>query len=213
MQQLFRRVTVVVFTGVLLTSISVSQAEKTFSHGLFAELLRKYVNDGMVDYKGFKDEEQQLDRYLELLNKANPEALSRDERFAFYMNAYNAYTIKLILINYPVKSIKNTGSLLKSPWKISFVKIGGKTLTLDDVEHNILRPTFQDARVHFAINCAAKDCPPLYPETFEGDIVDEQLEKNTRAFLNNREKTIWMGRFCMSLDCSNGLAVISMTIL
>ncbi|MCK7483684.1 MAG: DUF547 domain-containing protein, partial [Candidatus Moduliflexus flocculans] len=87
----------------------------------------------------------------------------REEQFAFYINAYNAWTIKLILTGYPgVKSIKDLGSLLQSPWKKEFVRIHGKTLSLDDIEHSILRPRFKDPRVHFAIVCASKGCPPLH---------------------------------------------------
>lgn len=180
--------TIAIIVGLTIASASLSRAEDVIDHSQFSELLQKYVKDGQVNYKEMKAEEQKLDRYLELLNSTNPDNLARDEQFAFYMNAYNAYTIKLILENYPVKSIKDAGSLLKSPWKIDFVKINGQTMTLDAVEHDILRPRFKDARVHFAINCAAQDCPPLYPEAFEGEKVDEQLERNARAFLNNPEK-------------------------
>ncbi|MCP4402063.1 MAG: DUF547 domain-containing protein [bacterium] len=180
--------TVALIVGLTIVSVSLSRAEDVVDHSLFSELLQNYVKDGLVNYKEMKNEEQKLDRYLDLLNNTNPDKLGRDEQFAFFMNAYNAYTIKLILENYPVKSIKDTGSLLKSPWKINFAKIGGQTMTLDDVEHKILRPRFKDARVHFAINCAAQDCPPLYPDAFEGAKVDEQLERNARAFLNNPEK-------------------------
>lgn len=140
---------------------SSSWAETLVDNTRYAELLEKYVHDGVVNYRDLKTEELKLDQYLDLLNRTNPNELARDEQFAFYMNAYNAYTLKLIVEHYPVKSIKDIGGLFRSPWKIKFCKVGGETLTLDDIEHQILRPRFQDARVHFAINCAAKDCPPL----------------------------------------------------
>ena len=99
---------------------------------------------------------------------------------------YNAWTIKLILSGYPgVESIKDLGSFLKSPWKKKIVRIDGNVITLDDVEHNILRPRFKDPRIHFAVNCASKGCPPLIAEPFRGDILDQQLSAATRAFLNN----------------------------
>lgn len=182
---------VTVMVLVLLISFSAGSwaEEKTVDHRLYGELLQKYVKDGFVNYKGLKTEEPKLDQYLQLLDATNPDELGRNEQFALYANTYNAYTLKLILQHYPVESIKDTGSLLKSPWKIEFVKIGGETMTLDDVEHNILRPHFQDARVHFAINCAAKDCPLLMSKPYRGDSLDEQLEYNTRAFLNNPKKT------------------------
>ena len=176
-----------------LTPAALSWAAETVDHSLFDELLNAYIKDGRVDYEGLKQEESKLDQYLDLLNQTNPENLPQDEQFALYANAYNAYTIKLILENYPVKSIKDIGSLLKTPWKIKFVKLGGETYTLDNIEHDILRPQFQDPRVHFAVNCAAKDCPPLFPEAFRADILDEQLDHNTRMFLNNPEKTYLKG--------------------
>jgi hypothetical protein len=162
----------------------VARAE-VVDYGLYAELLRAHVRDGVVDYAGFKRDEARLDDFLERSGRVDPASLPRQDRFAYYINAYNAWTIKLILTGYPgVKSIKELGSLLQSPWKKPFVKIGGRTLTLDDIEHSILRPEFKDARVHFAINCASKGCPPLLTEPYRGAVLDEQLNRVTTAFLN-----------------------------
>ena len=165
---------------------SIASSGTTVDNGLYGELLKKYVRDGKVDYAGFKTEEAKLDRYLKILENVDPGILSRNEQFAFYINAYNAWTIKLILSGYPgVTSIKDLGSLLKSPWKKKIVRIDGKVITLDHVEHEILRPRYKDPRVHFAINCAAKSCPPLWPEPFNGNILDRQLDDSTRSFINN----------------------------
>ena len=153
---------------------------------VYAELLKKYVRDGKVDYAGFKAEEPKLDQYLKILENVDPEKLSPKEQFAFYANAYNAWTIKLILSGYPgVKSIKDLGTLLKSPWKKKIVRINGEVISLDYVEHEILRPRYKDPRVHFAINCAAKSCPPLRPEPYSGHILDRQLDDATRLFIND----------------------------
>ncbi len=161
-------------------------AEPVVDNSLYAELLKNYVRAGKVDYAGFKSEEANLDRYLKILENVDPEKLSRNEQFAFYANAYNAWTIKLILSGYPgVKSIKDLGNLLRSPWKKKIVRIAGEVITLDHVEHEILRPRFKDPRVHFAINCAAKSCPPLRPEPFSGAILDQQLDDSTRSFIND----------------------------
>ena len=152
---------------------------------LYAELLSKYVKNGIVNYQGFKNDEKNLDQYLNVLEKTDTKTLSRNEQFAFYVNAYNAWTIKLILSGYPgIKSIKDLGSLFKSPWKKKICRIDGKIITLDDIEHNILRPRFKDPRVHFAINCAAKSCPPVRSEPYRGDELDQQLDEMTRAFIN-----------------------------
>lgn len=155
-------------------------------HGIFAALLQKYVHDGRVDYQGFKNEEQNLDRYLRVLEETDTAKLSRNEGFAFYINAYNAWTIKLILSAYPgIKSIKELGSFLKSPWQKKICRVDGKILTLDEIEHNILRPTFKDPRIHFAVNCASKSCPPLISEPYRGSILESQLDQVTRAFIND----------------------------
>lgn len=157
-------------------------------HSLYAGLLKKYVNHGVVNYQGFNNEEPVLDQYLKVLQTVDSNMLSRHEQFAFYINAYNAWTIKLILSVYPgVKSIKELGSLFKSPWKKKICRIDGKIMTLDDIEHGILRPRFKDPRVHFAINCAAKSCPPLRSEPYQGNVLDQQLDEMTGAFVNDFE--------------------------
>ncbi len=161
-------------------------AAQGVDHSLYAGLLEKYVKDGVVNYQGFKNEESVLDKYLKILEEVDSKILSRNEQFAFYANAYNAWTIKLILSGYPgIKSIKDLGSLFKSPWKKKICRIDGKIITLDDIEHNILRPRFKDPRVHFAINCAAKSCPPVRSEPYRGGELDQQLDEMTRAFIND----------------------------
>lgn len=163
-------------------------------HSLYAELLKKYVKDGVVDYQGFKYEEATLDQYLRVLEQVDTKNLSRNEQFAFYVNAYNAWTIKLILSGYPsVKSIKDLGSFLKSPWKKKICRIDGDVITLDDIEHNILRPLFKDPRVHFGINCAAKSCPPLRPEPYRGNTLNQQLDEMAGAFINDPDRNYLEG--------------------
>jgi hypothetical protein len=153
---------------------------------LYARLLQRHVHDGVVDYRGLKKEEQTLDRYLKLLENTDSGALSRPEQFAFYINAYNAWTLKLILTGYPgVKSIKDLGSLFRSPWKKKLCRLDGRVMTLDDIEHGILRPRFADPRVHFAIVCASKSCPPLKAEPYRGRTLDAQLDAAARAFIND----------------------------
>ena len=121
-----------------------------------------------------------------MLEGTNIKGLSTKEQFAFYVNAYNAWTIKLVLSGYPgVKSIKDLGSLFKSPWKKEIVRINGDVLTLDNVEHGILRARFKDPRVHFAVNCASKGCPPLRSEPYQGSILDRQLDEMAGNFIND----------------------------
>ncbi len=155
-------------------------------HHLYAELLKEHVQDGFVDYQGFKNDEAKLDLYLKVLAAVDPKRLSYNEQFAFYINAYNAWTIKLILGAYPgVKSIKDLGSFFKSPWEKKIARLDGKVMSLDNIEHRILRPRFKDPRIHFAVNCASKSCPPLMGEPYRGDVLDQQLTKMTGAFIND----------------------------
>jgi len=159
------------------------------AQGIYADLLKNYVNNGWVDYKGLQSKEAALDQYLDHLAGVDASKLPRPDRFAFYINAYNAWTIKLILSGYPgIKSIKDLGNLYKSPWKKKFVRLGGTITTLDHIEHDILRPRFKDPRVHFAINCAALSCPPLLSEPYQGNRIDPQLDGVARAFINNPKR-------------------------
>ena len=168
--------------------VTTARSVQVVDSSIYAGLLGKYVKDGVVDYEGFKSEEVKLDQYLKVLEKTDTKTLSRNEQFAFYVNAYNAWTIKLILSGYPgIKSIKDLGSLFKSPWKKKICRIDGEIIALDDIEHNILRPRFKDPRVHFAINCAAKSCPPVRSEPYRGGDLDQQLDEMTRAFINDLE--------------------------
>ncbi|MGD2272181.1 MAG: DUF547 domain-containing protein [Desulfobacterales bacterium] len=164
-------------------------AAATVDNSIYAELLTKYVNNGQVDYEGFKREEQRLDQYLHVLKNVDPKQLSRNEQFAFYTNAYNAWTIKLILSKYPdIDSIRELGIFNTGPWKKNVVSLKGEKVSLDDIEHDILRPGFKDPRVHFAINCAAHSCPPLRSEPYYGARLDQQLDGATIAFINNPKR-------------------------
>lgn len=163
-------------------------------HSIYAELLSKFVTDGVVNYRGFKNAEQRLDDYLKVLEITETKSLSRHEQYAFYINAYNAWTIKLILSGYPgVQSIKDLGSIFKSPWKKKIARIDGSVIALDDIEHGIIIPRFRDPRVHFALNCASKGCPPLISEPYLGRMIDRQLDRSTRAFLNDPERNYLAG--------------------
>ena len=168
---------------------------------IFADLLGKYITDGGVNYKGLKSDEARLDQYLKVLENTDSRKLEQADLFAFYINAYNAWTIKLILSAYPeIESIKDLGTFLKTPWKKKICRLDGNVVSLDYVEHKILRPRFKDPRVHFAINCAAFSCPPLRFEPYQGNRLNEQLNHSTRMFINNpdnnyiREDTLYVSK-------------------
>ncbi|MBT9392627.1 DUF547 domain-containing protein [Hymenobacter sp. NST-14] len=157
-----------------------------FDHSAFDRLLKKYVNgQGRVNYPGFRSEEKTFNAYLAQLSRNPPAATApRAEQMAFWINAYNAYTIRLILDNYPLKSIKDIGE----PWKKEFFSIGGQKMSLDNIEHGILRKQFNDPRIHFALVCASISCPPLRPEAYSAARLSAQLDDQARAFLNNPGK-------------------------
>ncbi len=139
---------------------------------------------GGVNYNGFKSDKRKLDEYVLQLEKFPPQRnWSREKEMAYWINAYNAWTIKVILENYPVNSITDIDG--GKTWKVKRVKSGSNTYSLDEVENAILRPKFKDARIHFAVNCAAKSCPPLWNRAWTTDNLERQLEIQTKKFINN----------------------------
>lgn len=153
------------------------------SHAGWNTLLQKYVSaSGKVNYKGFKQSKVELEKYLKLLGDNPPTAdWSKNDRLAYWINAYNAFTIKLIVDNYPVKSIQDLGK----PWDKKFIVLGGKTYSLNDIEHEIIRKKFNEPRIHFAVNCASQSCPDLLNQAFTGATLNQQLDAITRKFINN----------------------------
>jgi hypothetical protein len=166
--------------------LSAGAAQGSVDHSIYGGLLKANVIAGRVDYGGFKRDETQLDAYLSLLAAVEPAALAEQEQMAFYINAYNAWTIKLILGAWPdLKSIKDLGGFFTSPWEKPLVILEQGVVTLDNLEHDILRPRFKDPRVHFAINCASISCPPLLNVPYTGSRLDRQLDRVTTNFIND----------------------------
>ena len=159
-------------------------------------MLRSHVRQGQVDYRGFKENRDLLKTYLELIsNNAPNESWSQDEKLAYWINAYNAFTIDLILENYPIKSIKDILKgpnipFIRSPWDLKFFRIGGKKMDLNDIEHSILRKEFNEPKVHFAIVCASKSCPKLRNEAYEPTRIESQLKEQAQDFINDPIKNI-----------------------
>ena len=154
-------------------------------HQVWDELLNKYVsNNGKVNYEGLKSETDKLNNYLMALSDNFIQSdWKRNEKMAFWINAYNAFTVKLILDNYPVKSITDLHG--GKPWDAKWIELGGKVYSLNQIENEILRPRFKDPRIHFAVNCAAKSCPPLLNKAWRPDTLESLFEKQTKKFINN----------------------------
>ncbi len=169
-------------------------ATDNIDNQIYASLLKKHVIDKRVNYDGFKKDEKLLDNYLSILSQTDVKSLSGNNLFAFYINVYNAFTIKLILTKYPgINSIKEIGNFFSNPWSKKFILLRGRTVSLDHIEHDILRPKFKDPRVHFAINCASKSCPPLLNEPYEGKTLETQLDDQTKKFINDKKNTFIKG--------------------
>ncbi|AOW17406.1 hypothetical protein LPB03_07995 [Polaribacter vadi] len=173
---------------VLIAIFTLSQGNAQTS--IYNDLLQKHVTkDGIVDYKSFKADKAKLDTYISYLEKTTPaSSWSENKQKAFWINAYNAYTIKLILENYPLKSIMDIKQDGKTAWKIPFAKVGGKTYTLDYIEHEILRKNLFDPRIHVGVNCASVSCPKLGNIAFTEENIDANLEKLMKTFINDSSR-------------------------
>ncbi|MEL6812012.1 MAG: DUF547 domain-containing protein [Bacteroidota bacterium] len=156
-------------------------------HSQWDQLLKKHVDqDGLVDYKGFKQDRESLNTYLQYLSSQEPsKAWSVQELLAYYINLYNAYTVDLILDNYPVKSIKD----INGPWTRGIVPIGKNNLSLGGIENGILRK-MEEPRIHFAINCASISCPNLLGEAYTAARINEQLDRAAQEFINGPKNEI-----------------------
>ena len=192
----------VIATTILLASVA---AHADFNHQSWDSLLNKHVtmtNGGkasVVNYAGMKADQSKLTSYLEATSKVSQSEFNRwskNEQLAFLINVYNAGTVDLVLTKYPnVKSIKNIGGLFGSPWKQEFVSLLGKTRSLDDIEHNLIRGSkrYNDPRIHFAVNCASIGCPALQDDAFTGKRLDRQLEQATSKFLADSSRNSLKG--------------------
>lgn len=171
---------------------------QNISHDLWDELLSRYVDDrGRVNYRGMKDERAKLNRYLNLLASNVPDnSWSRSAEMAYWINAYNAFTVDLILKNYPLKSIMDLDG--GKTWDIKRITLGGKSYSLNQIEHDILRPKFKDARIHFAVNCAAQSCPKLWNRAWTASNLDANLQRMTREFISSSHNDINAGRLRLS---------------
>jgi len=169
-----------------LTSSTANSVENV-DHSTWDALLKKHVDaNGMVDYKGFEKDRSKLNNYLEQLSSYEPsKEWSVQELLAYYINLYNAYTVDLILNNYPVESIKD----INGAWTKSIVPVGNKTLSLGGIENGVLRK-MNEPRIHFAINCASMSCPKLLDEAYTAGKINEQLDRATEEFVNSDKNEI-----------------------
>jgi uncharacterized membrane protein YdjX (TVP38/TMEM64 family) len=168
-------------------SSSLIAQQKSVNHAAFDQLLQAHVSNGIVDYDAFA-RAPGFASYLSMLGTVDPATLPRDERLAFWINAYNAFTIQLINSKRETQSIRNINKSLgllklKGPWSDPFIRINNKSLTLDNIEHDIVRKEFGEPRIHFALVCAAMGCPPLRSEAYVAARLNEQLQDQGVKFI------------------------------
>lgn len=184
----------VVLLTVMLILFMITNQLSAQEHQLFTDVLKKYAINGLVDYKNLLNDDK-LDEYLNQLSNTDPDKLNRNQKLAFWINAYNAYTLQIIRDNYPIKSINelHTGGKIiahiigKTVWDKEFITINNKKYSLNDIEHKILRK-MNEPRIHFAIVCASISCPALRDEAFEADKVEQLLQEEAIRFLNDKER-------------------------
>jgi len=186
------------FIGLLSLALSLeAQAKLDQTHSKWDNILKEYTikseNQVYFNYRDLKKKNGILKNYLKELEAVTDDQFnkfSRDQKLAFWINAYNAYTIQIVLDHYPLKSIKDisSGWFSSGPWKKEFITLLGRKMSLDDIEHNTIRKIFDEPRIHFAVNCASMGCPSLLQEAFTGEKLESQLEKATQNFLQNKTK-------------------------
>ncbi|MEM9302247.1 MAG: DUF547 domain-containing protein [Pseudomonadota bacterium] len=194
------RLTGLAAAALLVAGLSLAPAAVAFDHAhtAFDGVLEAHVDAGQVDYAAIKADPAALQAYLASLadvGKAELEAWESDQQLAFWINAYNAFVIQSIIENYPLerRGIKGLAFPASSIWQIPGVwkgikrRAAGREVALDDVEHGIIRPEFGDPRIHVALVCAAKSCPPLRSEAYVADRLDAQLDEQARQFLRDSE--------------------------
>lgn len=194
------------FAFVFYASIVQGMESSNFDHEIFNSLLKQHVTlvrdskASTVNYEGFQRDEKTLKQYLDKLSKVEKESFdswSKNERLAFLINAYNAWTVQLIVDNLgEIDSIRDIGGLFGSPWKKDFIPLFGDKVSLDHIEHTLIRGpgNFDEPLIHFAVNCASIGCPPLRNEAFVSDKLYDQMEEQTLNFLRDETRNYIKGK-------------------
>jgi len=205
--------TLVLFSVLLLTSCISSKginfkkkpsvknqknSTTVLNHKQWDNLLKAHVNNnGLVDYRGFIKDKQKLDEYIKYLSNQVPNnTWSYKEQLAYFINVYNANTVKLIVENYPVKSIKDVNATI-SPFLKNFIKIGDKTFSLADIEKGFLQK-MNEPKIHFAINCASYSCPKLLQEAYTSNNLENLMDQAVKEFINSDKNMIKANKIKLS---------------
>lgn len=172
----------------------------TIDHTLWQDNLKTYLSSNhpsgihLYDYQAVTtSDKQSLASYLNQMSKLDPRDYAKQEQKAYWINLYNALTVQLILDHYPTTSIRKLGDSFFSfgPWDDPAITVAGQTLTLNDIEHRILRPIWKDPRIHYAVNCASLSCPNLAATAFTSDNIEALLEEGAKAYINHSRGVSW----------------------
>lgn len=203
MQKLLCRWSGLLLSILLGTLFSITASAAEFDHAVWDALLKKHVvvirsgHTTQVDYQGFIADKAKLNDYLTRTTAVTQSAFdqwSQSAQLAFLINVYNAQTVSLVSGAYPVKSIKDLGSVLQSPWKKAFFSLLGEKRSLDDLEHQLIRQDrYAQPRIHFAVNCASVGCPALRTEAYTSALLTQQLDDAARLFMGDRTRNFLMG--------------------
>jgi len=165
---------------------------QAFDHSSLDSILKRCLNgSGMVDYASLKTNRTGLDTYLKTtgaVSQATFNGWGKDEQLAFLINVYNAETLQYIIDNHPIASIKKLGGIFSTPWDKKNVILLGEKVSLNHLEHKVIRPNYDEPRIHFALVCAAKGCPPLHSEAYTAAKLEGQLASQAKVFLNQSSK-------------------------
>ena len=175
----------------LFAAVTLRTSAFDHTHARLAKVLTTHVTGGTVAYAALKSAPDDLQAYLDEVATVKEDefkAWTQPQQIAFLVNLYNAATLRLIADHYPVKSIKDIGGVFGSPWKQQVVRLWGRVTTLDEVEHGLLRARYAEPRIHFALVCAAKSCPPLRSEPYTAEKLDAQLTEQARKFFAQTAK-------------------------
>jgi hypothetical protein len=189
--KMFRRGTLIAALSAMLAGGGAAGDSFDHMHKHWTDVLHRFVVNGSVDYAGLKADRSSLDGYLSELAAVTLrefQSWNANQQLAFLINLYNAETVQLIVDHYPVDSIKDIGGFLTKPWDLQCVHLFGKTVTLDTIEHGMIRKNYKEPRIHFVLVCAARGCPPLRSEAYVADRLDAQLDDQVLVFLNTPEK-------------------------
>ncbi|MEJ2069128.1 MAG: DUF547 domain-containing protein [Syntrophobacterales bacterium] len=191
---------VILFWTVFLSGLVGPAVAEASSYDDYGAVLQEFVNqEGLVNYRGLKADPQKLENFLHALAQVHPEDYKKwpvPQQIAFWINAYNALTLKAIIDHYPIKASfwrslkfpRNSIRQIPGVWTDLRFPVMGRRMTLDEIEHGILRRQFNEPRIHMALVCAALGCPPLRPEPYVGDKLNDQLNDQARHFLANPKK-------------------------